>query len=71
MPPKFKEVVERYARRGTLLRNYAHVFAMMMRLRQLSCHRELFKDIKWDELDMADIARQAEQECNSLDFFSS
>ena len=51
---KYRAMVEKYARRGQLLRNYAHVFAMMMRLRQLSCHRELFKDIKWDELDMAD-----------------
>ena len=61
MPPKFKEVVERYARRGTLLRNYAHVFVMMLRLRQLSCHRELYADIKWDSKKLwEDIAQHAE-----------
>ena len=68
---KYRAMVEKYARRGQLLRNYAHVFAMMMRLRQLSCHRELFAGIKWDELDMADIARQAEQGGNSIDIFLS
>ena len=34
-------IVERYQRRGTLLKNYAHVFAIMMLLRQLCCHWEL------------------------------
>ena len=57
---KFQRMIERYARRGTLLRNYAHVFAMMMRLRQLCCHRELYKDVNWEEVDMDDIAQQAE-----------
>jgi SNF2 family DNA or RNA helicase len=33
------EVVAKYARRGQLLRNYAHIFVMMMRLRQMCCHR--------------------------------
>ena len=33
-------------RGGTLLKNYGHVFAVMMRLRQLCCHRELLP-IKW------------------------
>ena len=58
---KFRVVIERYARRNKLLSNYAHVFVMMMRLRQLSCHRELYEDFDWDNMDMDDIARQAEQ----------
>jgi hypothetical protein len=29
-----------------LLRNYGHVFAVMMRLRQLCCHKELLP-VKW------------------------
>ena len=41
------EIVARYARRGGLLRHYAHIFAMMMRLRQLCCHRELIKEMDW------------------------
>ena len=32
--------IMKYMRRGTLLKNYAHVFALMMRLRQLCCHRD-------------------------------
>ena len=42
-------------RRGTLLKNYAHVFAVMMRLRQLCCHRTLlpidWHEVNFDELD--------------------
>ena len=36
-----REIILKYQRKGTLLRNWAHVFAVMMRLRQLCCHREL------------------------------
>ncbi|XP_059078743.1 helicase-like transcription factor isoform X2 [Tigriopus californicus] len=50
-----REIIARYMRRGTLLKNYAHVFAVMMRLRQLACHRDLlpvdWKDINLNELD--------------------
>lgn len=42
-----RNIVERYQRRGELLRNYAHIFALMMRLRQLCCHRELIREIDW------------------------
>ena len=57
---KWQAVIVKYQRRGTLLKNYAHVFAMMMRLRQLCCHRELYKDVNWDEVNMDYIAQQAE-----------
>ena len=40
-------IVERYHQRGTLLRNYAIIFALMMRMRQLCCHREMIKTIDW------------------------
>ena len=41
------EIVQRYQARGQLLKHYAHIFALMMRLRQLCCHRELIKEIDW------------------------
>ena len=37
----YQRIVERYHRRGVLLKNYAHIFAMMIRLRQLCCHRQI------------------------------
>ena len=40
-------MILQYQRKGELLRNYAHVFAVMMRLRQLCCHRELLDWIDW------------------------
>ena len=39
----------RYRQQGALLSNYAHVFALITRLRQLCCHRELIKDVDWTE----------------------
>ena len=44
-----QRIVARYQKRGTILKNYAHIFALMMRLRQLCCHRELIKEIDWNE----------------------
>jgi len=44
-----KEIVNRFKRDGDLLRNYAHVFALMTRLRQLCCHRELIQEVDWSE----------------------
>jgi len=43
------DIVARYQKRGELLRNYAHIFALMMCLRQLCCHRELIKSIDWNK----------------------
>jgi len=45
-----QEIVARYLKRGELLRNYAHVFALMMRLRQICCHWELWKEVDWNDL---------------------
>ena len=42
-----KDIVLKYQRRGELLRNYAHVFALMTRMRQMCCHRELIQTIDW------------------------
>lgn len=33
----------RYIREGTLLHNYAHILAILLRLRQLCCHPFLVK----------------------------
>lgn len=44
-----KEVVINYRCRGQLLRNYAHIFALMMRMRQMCCHRELIRTIDWGD----------------------
>ena len=45
-----RAIVARFDRHGALLRNYAHVFALMMRMRQLCCHRELIKVFDWTEI---------------------
>ncbi len=58
---KGREIIERYMRRGTLMNNYAHVFAVMMRLRQLCCHRELLP-VQWGEVNMNEIVELAAQE---------
>ncbi len=50
-----KKIVERYMRKKTLLKNYAHIFAVMMRLRQLCCHRELLSEISWKNVKFDDI----------------
>lgn len=52
-------------RRGTLLRNYAHVFAVMMRLRQLCCHRELLP-VQWNNVNMDQLLEMAHEEQERL-----
>ena len=61
-----RDIVARFDRKGELLRNYACVFALMMRLRQLCCHRELIK-FKWEELlkDREGMRRQLEEHVNA------
>jgi len=44
-----REIIIRLLRRHALLKNYAHVFAIMMRLRQLCCHKELLPERWRDE----------------------
>ena len=65
-----KKIIQKYMKKGTLLRNYAHVFAIMMRLRQLCCHRELLP-LEWNNLDINEIVemvkREAEQEMDEED----
>jgi hypothetical protein len=54
-------------RRGNLLRNYADVFAVLMRLRQLCCHRELLP-VDWNTVDMNELmALAAENTPKGLD----
>ena len=53
---KAQHIIEKYMKKGALLKNYAHVFAMMMRLRQLCCHRELLP-INWRDMNMEEIAQ--------------
>ena len=47
---KARDIVARFDRHNALLRNYACVLAMMMRLRQLCCHRELVTGIDWGKV---------------------
>ena len=65
-----KIIIEKYMKKGTLLRNYAHIFAIMMRLRQLCCHRELLP-LEWHNLDINELVemvkREAEQEMDEED----
>ena len=44
----------RYIRTNSALKNYAHIFAIMMRLRQLSCHRDLLP-IQWQDVNLNDL----------------
>jgi len=44
-----QDVVKGYQKEGRLLRNYAHIFALMTRMRQLCCHRETIKEVDWVE----------------------
>ena len=62
---KFREIVERYQRKGILLKNYAHVFAMMIRLRQLCCHRQIMKIT--ENWDWDDFMRERDQMLHELD----
>ena len=69
-------IIQRYMRKGlnALLKNYAHVFAIMMRLRQLCCHRDLLP-MQWHNIDIneiiemvaAEAAREANEEANEDD----
>jgi len=51
---KAKDIVNKYMKKGTALKNYAHIFAVMMRLRQLCCHRDLLP-IDWQGVNINDI----------------
>jgi len=62
-----REIILKYIRRGTLMRNYAHVFAIMVRLRQLSCHRELLDHVDWRDVDMDDLLRTAQRHVTDQD----
>lgn len=43
------------------MKNYAHVFAVMMRLRQLCCHRELLP-VQWHNVQIGDLVQLAARE---------
>jgi len=45
-----QEIVARYHKRGELLRNYAFILVLMLRMRQLCCHREIIHDVDWDKV---------------------
>jgi len=51
---KAQQIVRRYIRTNSALKNYAHIFAIMMRLRQLSCHRDLLP-IQWQDVNLNDL----------------
>ena len=44
-----QDIVNRYQNSGDLLRNFAHIFALMTRMRQLCCHREIIREVDWTE----------------------
>ena len=45
------------------MRNYAHILVLMLRLRQMCCHRELVHEIDWAHTlhDKEDLAGQLER----------
>ena len=61
-----QRIVKGYNIRGEreLLRNYAHIFALMIRLRQLCCHRELIKEMDWNHVlgDLDNLKKQLQDE---------
>ncbi len=42
------------------MRNYAHILVLMLRLRQMCCHRELVQEVDWIHTlhDKEELARQ-------------
>ena len=68
-----RKVVERFMKKNTALKNYAHIFAIMMRLRQLCCHREMLTEISWKNIKLEEIeemiseVHQADAEENEED----
>ena len=58
-----QRIVQKYSKRNSLLRNYAHIFALMIRLRQLCCHRELIKEVDWTNVlsDVDGLKKQLEE----------
>merc|ERR1712223_278761 len=44
---------------------YANIFAVMVRLRQLCCHRELLP-IKWEDVDEANLIQNIQNDMNSI-----
>jgi len=65
----YRSIVERYQRRGVLLKNYAHIFAMMIRLRQLCCHRQIMNmgNMGNGQWDWDDFMRERDQFLSQLD----
>ena len=65
---KSAEIVQKYQRRGTLMKNYAHIFALMTRLRQLCCHPELVP-VNWGmaRQDKKALEAMLEQETQAQD----
>ena len=65
----YRRIVERYERRGVLLKNYAHIFAMMIRLRQLCCHRQIMNmgNMGNGQWDWDDFMRERDQMLSQLD----
>ena len=49
------------------MRNYMHVLVIMLRFRQLCCHRELIKEISWDLVmdDKENLKKALEEFINS------
>jgi SWI/SNF-related matrix-associated actin-dependent regulator of chromatin subfamily A3 len=64
-----REIVDRYQHAGNLMKNFAHIFAMMTRMRQLCCHREIIKEVDWEEAlrDKAGLARKLKGFLNNED----
>ena len=61
-----QRIVAMHSKRNCLLKNYAYIFALMVRLRQLCCHREMIKDIDWAKLlkDVDGLKKQLEEMLN-------
>lgn len=57
-------MVGKLNRRGELLGNYAFIFALMMRMRQLCCHVELLKNAGFDIDEM--LGEEEEEDAANL-----
>ena len=63
MPAQYSEVS--YMEEDLLGKKYANVFAIMTKLRQLCCHRELLP-VNWAGIDMNDLAGWAQRQIQQL-----
>ena len=65
---KAQNIVHRLERRGELLSKYSYIFALMVRLRQLCCHKEMIQEetLDWMLQNMTDVDDKDKDASNNV-----